>query len=71
MYVYHRSDEILKLWVIARFGSDIFLGGKDSHNASFGAIDNYFPMTGQISRRMGSPNFIEIELSDEIGECYF
>jgi hypothetical protein len=34
-----RRNEILKFWAIARFGSDIFLGGKGFQNDSF---DDYF-----------------------------
>ena len=39
MFIFHRSEEILKFWVTARFGTDIFLGGKDQ-NAFFDAIES-------------------------------
>lgn len=31
----HRNEEILTLWSIARFGSDVFLGRKDYDNDTY------------------------------------
>jgi hypothetical protein len=58
MCIFHRNEEILKLWVIARFGSDIFLGGKGFQNGSFDAIDDYF-------RANDGNNLIGSDVSDE------
>jgi len=39
MFTFHRNEEILTMWFIARYGSDVFLGGK-GQNASFDAIES-------------------------------
>ena len=43
MFIFCRNEEILKFWAIARFGNDMFLGGKGLQNSSFDSIDHYFP----------------------------
>jgi len=56
--IFHRNEGILKLWVTARFGSDIFPGEKGFHNGSFDAIDDYF-------RANNGNDLIGSDLSDE------